>query len=61
MEARILALARSTETEKLCAAWGLSRAAVMARKKGERPMTFREVGALTRINGVKLSKILLGP
>lgn len=61
MEAKILALARATSVADLRDAWGLSHSAVMARQKGERPMTFKEVAALTRINGLKLSEVLLGP
>ena len=58
MEAKILALARSTETNALCEAWGLGRSAVLARKKGERPMTIREVGALVNLLDIELSSLL---
>lgn len=58
MKAKILALAQSTETNSLCKAWGLSRSAVLARKKGERPLTVREVGALVDLLNMELSSLL---
>lgn len=58
MEAKILALAQSTETNSLCKAWGLGRSAVLARKKGEHPMTVMEALALSRINGLSLVQVL---
>ena len=66
MEAKILALSRSTDTKELCVAWGLSHSAVLARKKGERPLTIREVGALAALYDLTLPGVLsveppLGP
>lgn len=58
MEAKILALAQSTDTTDLCLAWGLSRASVMARKNGERPLTVKEVGALAYLHKMTLAGIL---
>lgn len=54
----ILKLAQSADTAVLCEAWGISRRAVLARKKGEQPMTIREVGALAFIYGLTLPGIL---
>ena len=58
----ILALARSTSTDELCTLWGLSASSVRARKKGKRPMTISEVGALADIYGAgALLEALHGP
>lgn len=54
----VVALARNTPTGALCEAWGASRTAVLSRKRGERPMTIREVGALAEVHGMKLLDVL---
>lgn len=60
MEARILAMARDTPVATLCEEWDLDRAAVIATQKGKRPLSFLQVVALARVNGVKLSDVLRG-
>ena len=60
MNTRILAMVQATPTTDLCDAWNLRAPAVEARKKGKRPLTFREVGALCRVNGVYMSTLLSG-
>lgn len=55
---RLIALANDTPAGHLCEAWGVHHGAVMSIKKGERPMTIREVGALAEIRGMKLADIL---
>ena len=54
----ILALARSTSMDELCTLWGLSVSSVRARKKGKRPMTIKEIGALADLHGMKLLDVL---
>lgn len=54
----ILALARSTQTSVLCTLWGLSEPAVLLRKQGKRPLSFREAGALAAMAGVRTSDLL---
>ena len=58
MFANITKLARDTPTSVLCEAWGEDAAAVRACKKGERPMTVRQVGALAEVHGLKLLDVL---
>lgn len=61
MEARILAMARETPVETLCDIWGTTAADANAARNGKRPLMFIEVGALCRVNGVRMSDVLRGP
>ena len=54
----VVELARSTSTSALCDAWGEDASVVIACKRGERPMTIREVGALADMHGLKLLDVL---
>ncbi|QIG57709.1 helix-turn-helix DNA binding domain protein [Arthrobacter phage Shoya] len=54
----IVGLARDTPTSVLCRAWGEDAADVRACKKGERPMTIRQVGALAEVHGLTLLDVL---
>lgn len=54
----VMQLARDTPTGVLCEAWDASAAHVASAKKGEHPMTIREVGALADVNGLKLLDVL---
>lgn len=54
----VMQLARDTPTSVLCEAWGATPADVSSRKKGERPMTIREAGALADLHGLKLLDVL---
>lgn len=58
MFAKITKLARDTPTSVLCEAWGEDAPTVWACKKGERPMTIRQVGALAEVHGLKLLDVL---
>jgi hypothetical protein len=55
---RVMQLARDTPTSVLCDAWGASVEHVAGRKKGERPMTIREAGALADLHGLTLLDVL---
>ena len=55
---RVLSLARDTPTGVLCEAWGASTEEVTTCKKGERPMTIREAGALADVHGLTLQSVL---
>lgn len=55
---RLIELAQDTPTSALREAWGVHDDAVLSIKRGERPMTVREVGALAEIRGMKLEDIL---
>lgn len=55
---RVVGLARETPTSVLCAAWGISPDEVISGKKGERPLTIREAGALADVHGLKLLDVL---
>ena len=54
----VVQLARDTPTGDLCEAWGETPAEVIHCKRGERPMTIREVGALADVHGLKLLDVL---
>jgi len=55
---RVLSLARDTPTGVLCEAWGASAEEVTTCKKGERPITIREAGALADVHGLTLLDVL---
>jgi hypothetical protein len=55
---RVIDLAKATPTSVLCKAWGASAEHVDSRKKGERPMSLREAGALADVHGLKLLDVL---
>jgi len=55
---RVLSLARDTPTSVLREAWGASAEEVTTCKKGERPMTIREAGALAEMHGLTLQSVL---
>lgn len=54
----VIQLARDTPTGVLCEAWGADAAHVASAKKGERPMSLREAGALADVHGLKLLDVL---
>ena len=54
----VVELANATPTSVLCEAWGESADDVLSRKRGERPMTIREAGALADVHGLKLLDVL---
>jgi hypothetical protein len=55
---RVMSLARATPTSVLCDAWGANADEVDACKKGERPMTIREAGALAELHDLTLLDVL---
>ncbi|UUG70056.1 helix-turn-helix DNA binding domain protein [Arthrobacter phage Zucker] len=55
---RVVNLARDTPTSVLCEAWGANAEEVATRKKGERPITIREAGALAEVHGLTLLDVL---
>jgi plasmid maintenance system antidote protein VapI len=54
----VVQLARDTPTSALCEALGVSAREVTSLKKGERPMTIREAGALADLHGMQLLDVL---
>ena len=54
----VMDLARATPTGVLCEVWGASPDEVTSCKKGERPMTVREAGALADVHGLTLLDVL---
>lgn len=55
---QVMQLARDTPTRALCEAWGASAGEVTSLKKGERPMTIRQAGALADLHGKQLLDVL---
>ncbi|AZS11729.1 helix-turn-helix DNA binding protein [Arthrobacter phage Maja] len=54
----VVQLARDTPTSALCEALGVSAREVKSLKRGERPMTIREAGALADLHGMQLLDVL---
>ena len=55
---RLVALARDTPSGTLRDAWGVHADSVESVKKGKRPMTVSEVGALAEVHGRTLADVL---